>query len=63
MATAATATPAIVQVREISTNIATVYGDMHDPTTGQWYSQKPVPYLVKSTWVQAQLDAGKMKLV
>lgn len=44
-------------------NIETVHGDMVDPLTGLTYSRKPQELLKRTGWVDAQIAAGKMKMV
>jgi hypothetical protein len=43
--------------------IETVYGDMVDPLTGLTYSRKSQELLKRTGWVDAQIAAGKMKMV
>ena len=44
-------------------SVVTVYGLMIDPITGEVYTGEPKPYDTPSGWVDAQIEAGKMKLV
>lgn len=44
-------------------SIETVYGDMVDPLTGLTYSRKSQELLKRTGWVDAQIAAGKMKMV
>lgn len=46
-----------------ATKIRAVYGRMVDPTTGLEFTQVPGELFKKSSWVQSQIDAGKLVLV
>jgi hypothetical protein len=43
--------------------IRAVYGRMVDPHTALEFTQAPRELFKKTSWVQAQLDAGKLELV
>lgn len=43
--------------------IRAVYGRMVDPHTALEFTQTPRELYKKTSWVQAQLDAGKLELV
>lgn len=56
-------TPEVKATAPAAVMIRAVHGRMVDPTTGLEFTQVPSELFKKSSWVQSQIDAGKLELV